>query len=448
MSTLLIRNAQLVNEGKIKQADVLCKGDRIERISPTISGNADTVIDARGCYLLPGVIDDQVHFREPGFPHKADIASESRTAVAGGVTSFMEMPNTNPTTTTAEKLDEKMAIAAKVSPANYSFFFGATNDNYDEVMRVDTASVCGVKAFMGSSTGNMLVDNPTTLEKLFSNSPTLIATHCEDEATVRANVEKIKAEYEGRLDQVPASIHPIIRNEEACVKSSQLAMELARKHNTRLHILHITTEDEAVQFTAGGDLREKRITSEACVHHLWFTADDYERLGHQVKCNPAIKASHHREALRNALRDDRLDVVATDHAPHTWDEKQQAYFEAPAGLPLVQHSLLVMWQLYREGYLTLTDIPRKMSHALAESFRMVDRGYIREGYFADFVIVDGDGTTTVSKENIVSKCGWSPFEGTTFPARVTHTIVNGQIVYDGEVKDIAAGQRLTFEAER
>ncbi|MBN8822942.1 MULTISPECIES: dihydroorotase [unclassified Spirosoma] len=443
MSKLLIRNARLVNEGQIIETDVLVENGFIAQIKSGLSdATADRVIDAAGRYLLPGVIDDQVHFREPGLTHKATIGSEARAAVVGGVTSFMEMPNTVPNALTQELLADKYAIAAQTSLANYSFFMGASNTNLDEVLRTDPQTVCGIKVFMGSSTGNMLVDNEQILEALFRQSPMLIATHCEDEATVRANTERYRAEYG---DRATAELHPLIRNEEACLKSSSMAVDLARRHNARLHILHISTADELVLFDNTIPLTEKRITSEVCVHHLWFDSRDYARLGNLIKCNPAIKAPHHKEALLAALLDDRLDIIATDHAPHTWDEKQQSYWQAPSGLPLVQHPLLLMLDFVQQGKLSIETVVRKMSHAPADCFQIDRRGYVREGYWADLVLVDMSQPTTVSKSGLYYQCGWSPLEGHTFGASVTDTIVSGELVYqNGALCSDKPGQRLAF----
>lgn len=444
MSTLLIRNARLVNEGKTVETDVLVKDGFIEKIGSGLSDqSANQIIDANGQYLLPGVIDDQVHFREPGLTHKATIYSEARAAVAGGVTTFMEMPNTVPNALTQELLADKYAIAARTSLANYSFFMGASNDNLDEVLRTDPHTVCGIKAFMGSSTGNMLVDDEQVLDRLFSEAPMLVATHCEDEATIRANTERYRAEYPG--DTATARLHPLIRNEEACLKSSSLAVGLARRHNTRLHILHISTADELPLFSNDIPLTEKRITSEVCVHHLWFDSRDYERFGNLIKCNPAIKAPHHKEALLAALLDDRLDIIATDHAPHTWEEKQQNYWKAPSGLPLVQHPLLMMLDFVQQGKLTIETLVRKMSHAPADCFQIDRRGYAREGYWADLVLVDVNQPTPVSKQDILYQCGWSPLEGHTFPAAVTHTIISGRLAYQhGQLVTNQSGERLLF----
>lgn len=443
MTKLLIRNARLVNEERIVETDVLIEDGFISQIKSGLSDVAtNQVIDANGQYLLPGVIDDQVHFREPGLTHKATIHSESRAAVAGGVTSFMEMPNTVPNALTQALLADKYAIAAQTSLANYSFFMGASNDNLDEVLRTNPGTVCGIKVFMGSSTGNMLVDNERVLDGLFRQSPMLIATHCEDEATIRANTEWYKADYG---DHATAGLHPLIRNETACLKSSSLAVELARQHNARLHVLHISTADELALFENQTPLREKRITAEVCVHHLWFDSRDYATLGNQIKCNPAIKAPHHKEALLKALLDDRLDIIATDHAPHTWAEKQQSYWQAPSGLPLVQHPLLLMLDFVEQGKLSLETVVRKMSHAPADCFQIDRRGYIREGYWADLVLVDVNQPTTVSKSNILYQCGWSPLEGHTFGASVTHTIVSGKLVYENDqFLTNQPGERLLF----
>ena len=446
MPNYLIRNAQLINEGRIIYADLRVEAGFIAEIDQFVSARAgDVVIDAAGQYLLPGVIDDQVHFREPGLTHKANIGSESRAGVAGGVTTFMEMPNTVPNALTQNLLQDKYNIAEQTSSANYSFFMGASNDNLDEVLRTDPASVCGVKVFMGSSTGNMLVDNEKTLDALFRECPMLIATHCEDEATVRANTQRLRAEYGEDAGSVPARIHPLVRDELACFRSSSMAVELAKQHNTRLHILHLTTADELSLFRNDIPLRQKRITAEVCVHHLWFSADDYETLGNLIKCNPAIKAPHHRAALWEALLDDRLDIIATDHAPHTWDEKQQPYWQAPSGLPLVQHPLLMMLEAARQGKISPEKVVQKMAHSPADCFQIDRRGYLREGYWADLVLVDPAQSTTVSPESILYKCGWSPLTGQTFGHKITHTFVSGKLVYaNGNFQVERAGQRLIF----
>jgi len=453
MQIYLIKNIRIVNEGLIQTADILIKNGRIEKIAPLISStDAATIeINGEGKFLLPGAIDDQVHFREPGLTHKATIYTEAKAAVAGGVTSFMEMPNTVPPSFTEELLEQKYSIAARSSLANYSFYIGTSNENAAEALKVNARKndICGIKIFMGSSTGNLLVDNPLTLEKVFSESELLIATHCEDEKIIKANLAALKAT--GR--ELTAADHPVIRNEEACFESSFYAVQLAKKYGTRLHILHISTEKELQLFSNMLPLKEKRITTEVCVHHLHFTSDDYARLGNKIKCNPAIKAPHNKSALWEALLDDRLDVIATDHAPHTIEEKNGPYEKAHAGLPLVQHPLLMMLYYFQQGKISLEKIVQKMSHAVADCFQIKDRGYIREGYHADLVIVDLDGSTTVGKENILYKCGWSPLEGTRFPAAITHTFVNGHLVYKATDKNVwnpewnesKQGERLRFE---
>ncbi len=432
----------MVNEGVTLVTDLWIKNGRIEKIASGIEPKESyREINAEGLYLMPGVIDDQVHFREPGLTHKATIATEARAAVAGGVTSFMEMPNTKPPALTQELLEQKFAIAAGTSVANYSFMMGVSNDNTDEVLRTNDKKrdVAAIKIFMGSSTGNMLVDNYVTLNKIFSESELLIATHCEDERIIKANKEK----YPNPTD---ASFHPLIRDVEACFESSFAAVQLAKKHDTRLHVFHISTAKELQLFSNMLPLAEKRITAEVCVHHLHFTSDDYARLGNLIKCNPAIKAPENKEALWEGLLDDRLDIIATDHAPHTWEEKQQPYVDAPAGLPLVQHPLLLMLKYAKQGKLRLEKVVEKMCHAPATCFRIPDRGYIREGYHADLVLVDMDTMTTVTKENILYKCGWSPLENEVLPAAVRYTFVNGELVYeDGKINDSVRGQRLTFD---
>lgn len=440
--SILIKEATIVNEGRSVPGDVLIQDGRISAIGSGLSvKGAVREIDASGLHLLPGAIDDQVHFREPGLTHKASIATESRAAVAGGTTSFMEMPNTVPAALTQELLEDKYSTASRTSPANYSFFMGVSNDNADEVLRTNEkkADVCGVKIFMGSSTGSMLVDNFVTLNRIFSGSELLIATHCEHEGVIAANKTKYpEADH--------ASFHPLIRDEEACFESSFTAVQLAKQTGARLHILHISTERELQLFSNMLPLRDKQITAEVCVHHLHFTADDYAQYGNLIKCNPAIKAPHHREALWKALLDGRLDIIATDHAPHTWEEKGQPYAAAPSGIPLVQHSLLLMLQYAKEGRIGLEQVVEKMSHAPAECFRIRERGYIREGYAADLVLADLAGTTGVTKESLEYRCGWSPFEGHQFPARITHTLVNGAVVYEnGVVSDSISGQRLRFD---
>jgi len=445
MQKYLIRNISVVNEGKIIQVDVLIKNGRIERIAPQIHSSDSTVeINGEGRYLLPGAIDDQVHFREPGLTHKASIYTESKAAVAGGVTSFMEMPNTLPPVFTQELLEDKYRIGAATSLANYSFYMGTSNDNIEEVLKTNAKKndVCGVKIFMGSSTGGLLVDNPLALGRIFGETELLIATHCENEQMIKANYERLKKE-KGTLT---ASDHPLVRDEENCFESSFYAIQFAKKHNSRLHILHISTERELQLFSNLLPLKDKRITAEVCVHHLHFTAGDYAAKGNLIKCNPAIKAAHNRDALWPALLDDRLDVIATDHAPHTWEEKNEPYEKAHAGLPLVQHSLLMMLHYVKQGKISIEKVVEKMSHAVADCFGIPDRGYIREGYHADLVIADMNQSTTVSKQNILYKCGWSPLEGMVFPAVITHTFVNGRLVYGNGVWDESIkGARLTFE---
>lgn len=443
MTKVLLRGATLVNEGKEFAADVLIEGKRISKIAPSISVDGQVnEINCEGLHLLPGCIDDQVHFREPGLTHKANIQSESRAAVAGGITSFMEMPNTVPNTLTQELLEAKYQRAAEVSPANYSFFMGASNDNYDEVMRTDIQNVCGVKIFMGSSTGNMLVDNTNTLEHLFANVPMLIATHCEDEATIRHNLELYKEKYG---EDIPMSAHPLIRSAEACYLSSSKAVELAKKNSTRLHILHISTGIETELFRNDIPLEQKRITAEACVHHLWFSDADYDSKGAWIKWNPAVKTVTDREQIWQALLDNRIDVIATDHAPHTIEEKQQKYLQAPSGGPLVQHALLAMLDASANGKIPLVRVAEKMAHAVATCFQIKDRGFIREGYFADLVLVDLKKKTTVTKDSLFYQCGWSPFEGTTFSSSVEKTFVNGEIVYEnGQLTGVKSGERLAF----
>lgn len=441
----LIKNGQVVNEGRTVFADVLIKNGRIERVDPSISVKyAVQEVDATGQHILPGVIDDQVHFREPGLTHKATIYTESKAAVAGGVTSFMEMPNTVPPVFTQELLEDKYTIGENTALANYSFFMGTSNDNIEEILKTNDKKndVCGIKIFMGSSTGNLLVDNPLMLDKVFGGSELLIATHCEDERIIKENFARLKAE-KGTLQP---SDHAVIRNEEACFESSFRAIQFAKKHGSRLHILHISTEKELQLFTNLIPLEDKRITCEVCVHHLHFTADDYERLGNQIKCNPAIKAPHNKAALWQALLDDRLDVIATDHAPHTWAEKDEPYEKAHAGLPLVQHSLLMMLNYAHQGKISIEKVVEKMSHAVAKCFQIAERGYIREGYFADVVMVDMNKPYTVTKDNILFKCGWSPLENVTFNASVTNTFVNGHLVYGNGVFDESnKGMRLRFE---
>ena len=444
MQKYLFKNIQVVNEGKIQSLDLLTNDGRIEKIAPAIdTPSRVTEINGEGKYLFPGVIDDQVHFREPGLTHKASIYTESRAAVAGGVTSFMEMPNTIPNALTPELLEEKYDIGAQTSLANYSFFMGTSNTNAEEVLKMNNRKkdVCGVKIFMGASTGNMLVDSHSTLDRVFRESEMLIATHCEDERIIRSNYERIKAEK----GELRASDHPLVRNAEACFESSLVAIKFAQKYNSRLHILHISTEKELQLFGNMMPLAEKRITAEVCVHHLHFTADDYDRLGYKIKCNPAIKAPHNKEALWKALLDDRLDIIATDHAPHLLTEKEGPYEHAHAGLPLVQHPLLLMLYYYKQGRISLEKIAEKMCHAPALCFQVANRGFVREGYFADLVVVDPRRPFTVSAENIFYKCGWSPLENFHFPASIAGTFVNGHRVYDqGSFDESVKGQRLTF----
>lgn len=446
MSSILILNANIVNENKVYQADVLIKGERIEKIGKDLqSERADKVIDATGKYLLPGVIDDQVHFREPGLTHKANIFTESRAAVAGGVTSFMEMPNTIPPTFTQALLEDKYQIASKNSLANYSFFIGASPDNLDEVLKTDATKVCGLKIFMGSSTGNLLVDDPKVLEHIFSKVPFLIAAHCEDEPTVRRNTEEFRNKYG---EDLPMEYHALIRNEEACYKSSSFAVGLARKHGTRFHVLHISTAKETLLFDDKTPLEKKKVTAEACIHHLWFNNSDYKRLGTKIKWNPAIKTPLDQKAILVALLSDYIDVIATDHAPHTLEEKNNTYFKAPSGGPLVQHSLVAMLEFYHRGEISLEKIVHKMCHNPAILFRIQERGYIREGYFADLALVDLTQPWEVKKENILSKCGWSPFEGDTFKSKVSHTIVSGHLAYEnGVLHENEPGKRLLFNPD-
>ena len=466
MQSILIQNANIVNEGIIFQGSILIEGEKIKNIyttpSPPLPARMNrsdggeiregvAVMDAKGKYLLPGIIDDQVHFREPGLTHKGEIYTEAKAAVAGGVTSFMEMPNTIPNALTQELLEEKYKIASQKSLANYSFFMGASNDNIDEVLKTDPKNVCGVKVFMGSSTGNMLVDNRSTLENIFSKCKMLIATHCEDEATISANVEKFKAKYArlndavGQGEDIPVECHPMIRSEEACYKSSSLAVEMAKKYDTRLHILHISTAKELELFDSKTPLKEKRITAEACIHHLWFSDEDYATKDNLIKWNPAIKTKNDRDAILKGVLENKIDVICTDHAPHTLEEKNQSYFKAPSGGPLVQHSLVAMLEFVKQKKITIEKVVEKMSHALADCFQIEKRGYIREGYFADLVLVDINSPWTVDKSNILAKCGWSPFEGATFHSKITHTFVNGHLVYaDGKFDESKKGKRLTF----
>ncbi len=442
MSSILIKAATIVNENREYISDVLIKDGLIERIDTQIDATADKVINAEGLHLLPGCIDDQVHFREPGLTHKGDIYTESRAAVAGGITSFMEMPNTVPNTLTQDLLEQKYQIATHNSLANYSFYMGASNDNLEEVLKTDTNNVCGIKIFMGSSTGNMLVDNPITLDHIFAQSPMLIAVHCEDEATIKQNATQYKQTLG---DNITIDMHPIIRSEEACYLSSSMAVELAKKHNTRLHILHISTARETHLFDNHTPLKDKRITAEACVHHLWFSDKDYATKGNFIKWNPAIKKESDRDGILKAVLDGRIDVIATDHAPHTIEEKAQAYLQAPSGGPLVQHALPAMLELYHQNKINLAQIVEKMAHNVAICFQIEKRGFIREGYHADLVLVDLNNAWTVDKNNLLYKCKWSPFEGTNFKSKVMSTIVSGNLAYhNGSIIEGNIGKRLTF----
>lgn len=439
----LIKNALIVNEGSINAGDVYLKNGRIERVGGNIQVQGKVnEIDAGGNYVLPGIIDDQVHFREPGLTHKADIHSESRACVAGGVTSFMDMPNVSPPSLSQALLAERYAIAASGSLANYSFYMGVSNDNAEEVLRTDPKTVCGIKIFMGSSTGNMLVDDAGVLEKIFSSTPMLIATHCEDEQTIVHNLEKARSEYG---EQIPIHMHPVIRDEQACFLSSSYAVEIAKKYGTRLHVLHISTAEELSLFSHQVPLEQKRITAEACVHHLYFDADDYATLGTRIKWNPAIKDGRHKPQLLRAVNEDIIDVIATDHAPHTLEEKSQHYIKCPGGAPMVQHSLQVMLSFYFEGKITLEHIVKKMSHDVATCFRIRERGFIREGYHADLFLLDLKGSMTIQRDTILAKCGWSPLEGRTLRGIVTHTFVNGALAYEhGRVHDAIRGERMLF----
>lgn len=439
----LIKNATLVNEGEIGNFDVLIENGLISKIEPEIDNDKNyQEINAEGLHLLPGAIDNQVHFREPGLTHKGDIYTEAKSAVAGGVTSYMEMPNTVPNATTISELDKKYARANEVSLANYSFFMGGTNHNLEETLKVDYKNVCGLKLFMGSSTGDMLVDDQKTLEGFFTKVPALIATHCEYDPLVKENQKRIVEEYG---EDIPAYFHPIIRNEEACYKSSSMAVELAKKHGTRLHILHISTAKELSLFTNKIPLKDKLVTAEACIHHLWFSDEDYKTKGNFIKWNPAVKTAYDREKIFEAVLNDTIDVIATDHAPHTIEEKNSSYLKAPSGGPLVQHSILAMLDFYHQKKITLTHIVKKMSHDVADLFRIDKRGYIREGYHADLVLVNLNKPTEVTKESLYYKCGWSPFEGHTFKSRIEKTFVSGHLVYDnGKFDESKKGQRLIF----
>ena len=443
MKKTLIKNAFVVNEGETKQMDVLIEAGKIAQIKETITAEDQTeIVEAEGKYLLPGLIDDQVHFREPGLTHKACIRTESRAAVAGGITSFIEMPNTNPQTTTREELDRKFAIADQDALANYSFMFGGTNDNFEEIKNLDTTQVAGLKLFLGSSTGNMLVDNEVVLRKIFSSTDLVISVHCEDEPTIRKNLADHIEEYG---DDIPIENHPVIRSHEACYLSSSRAIALAKETGARLHVFHLSTAIETDLFDNNIPLAEKKITAEVCTHHLWFTADDYAEKGTFIKWNPAVKNTEDREALWAALNDDRIDVLATDHAPHTLEEKQNPYTKAPSGGPLVQHALLALLTAAKQGKITLEKLVEKACHNPAILFQIAERGYVREGYYADLVLVDLNQQTTVKKEDLLYQCGWSPFEGTTFDATVEKTWVNGSMVYNqGKIMETNAAKRLQF----
>jgi dihydroorotase len=448
MSTTIIKNAQIVNEGKIVEGDVLIKGERIEKIANNISDANATILDAGGRFLLPGVIDDQVHFREPGLTHKATIYSESKAAVAGGVTSFMDMPNTVPNTLTQELLEEKYQQASKTSLANYSFFMGITQGNLEEALRTDNETVCGITddGLYFNKEDGILANYPEFLDTLFSRCNTLIALHCEDDAIIRNNTEKYRAIYG---DDIPFQYHAIIRSREACLEATKRVLDIARKHQNRLHIFHVSTVDEAMLFDNTASIRDKRITAEACVHHLWFDDRDYEKLGPKIKWNPSVKEEKDKRGLLKALLENKIDIIATDHAPHTVQEKSGNYFKAHSGGPLVQHALTVMLELYHQGLISIEKIAEKMSHHVAEIYRMKERGYIREGYYADLVLVDTNSPWKVSPENILYKCGWSPLESQTFQSKIVKTFVNGNLVYDeGDFNESKKGSRLFFEKYR
>lgn len=443
MNSYLIKNATIVNEGTTTKGDVLIENGLIKEISSSIENDHVKNIDAQGKYLIPGMIDDQVHFREPGLTHKANIATESRAAVAGGITTFIEQPNTVPQATTQTLLQDKFDIAEKSSYTNYSFMFGGTNDNLEELLKTNPKNVAGIKLFLGSSTGNMLVDNPEVLENIFSSTKLIISVHCEDEGTIRRNTAHYKEIYG---DDIPIELHPVIRSEEACYISSSKAIELAKKTGARLHIFHVSTAKETSLFRNDIPLEEKQITAEVCVHHLWFTDSDYKEKGTHIKWNPAVKTAQDRDGLWKALLDDRIDIIATDHAPHTLEEKSNPYTKAPSGGPLVQHALLALLEKVKEGVLPLEKLVEKACHNPAKIFQIEKRGFIREGYYADLVLVDNDQPQTVSRDNVLYKCGWSPFEGTTFSSTITHTFVNGVLMYDnGVFDDTTKGKRLTFD---
>jgi len=443
MKTTLIRNATMINEGLIKKADVLIQGDKIVRISePGLEAGKAKIIDAEGKWLIPGVIDDQVHFRDPGFPEKADFHSESVAAVAGGVTSVMDMPNTKPQTVTRELLDEKLELVSGKSLTNFALYFGATNDNIEEIRKLDTSKVCGIKVFMGSSTGNMLVDNPESLRRIFAEAPVLVAVHAEDDSLIRENLDRYEKEFG---INIPFVLHPAIRSAEACYRSSAKAVELALIYGTRLHVLHLSTAREMALFDNTVPAKHKKITAEVCVHHLWFDEADYMKYGTRIKWNPAIKTQEDKKGLWDAMMDDHIDVIATDHAPHTWQEKARPYLLAPSGGPLVQHSLVAMLEKVHQGKISLEKVVEKMCHTPADIFSISDRGYIRTGYQADLVLIDPNYPWVVGKDNILYKCGWSPFEGIRFTSRVTHTIINGHLVYEnGEIDRDYRGKQLTF----
>ncbi len=442
MKKTLLKNAILVNEGKQWEGDLLIEGERIAKIANSISSDTATVIDIKGHYLLPGIIDDQVHFREPGLTHKGTIATESRAAIAGGITTFMEQPNTIPQTTTIKKLEEKFAMGARSSFANYSFLFGGTNDNLEELKKLDKNACSGVKLFLGSSTGNMLVDDEAVLEQIFNNTEMVISTHCEDETTIKNNLSRYKEKFG---EDIPIKYHPLIRSEEACFLSSSKAVALARKTGARLHVFHVSTGKELSLFQNDIPLEEKKITAEVCLHHLWFSEEDYERYGTLIKWNPAIKKASDREQLWQGLLDNRIDVLATDHAPHTLEEKDQKYLKAPSGGPLVQHALPAIMEKALEGKISMKTMVTKMCHNPSVLFQIKDRGYLREGYFADLVVVDPNKPWEVNKSNILYKCGWSPFEGTRFNSKITHTFVNGHLAFNnGEFSTDRHAKRLTF----
>ena len=442
MNSYLIKNATIVNEGSSFVGDLLVENGIIKKIGSSITTNSMTVIDASGKYLIPGLIDDQVHFREPGLTHKATIGSESRAAVAGGITTFIEMPNTVPQATNQQLLQDKFNIAEKTSLANYSFMFGGTNDNLEELLKTDPKTVAGIKLFLGSSTGNMLVDNLEVLEKIFSSTKLIISVHCEDEETIKKNTAEHKAQYG---EHIPIELHPVIRSEEACYLSSSRAIELAKKTGARLHVFHVSTAKETTLFRNDIPLEEKQITSEVCVHHLWFSDQDYKEKGTHIKWNPAVKTAADRQGLWKALLDDRLDIIATDHAPHTLEEKSNSYLKAPSGGPLVQHALLALLEKVSEKVISIEKLVEKACHNPAIIFQIENRGFIREGYYADLVLIDLKAPQTVCKENILYKCGWSPFEGTTFSSSVTHTFVNGVLMYhEGVFNNEVKGKRITF----